>query len=82
MNRCRHDVILDVLSSLIIEPKRITEVCTAGNLPVDRGKLLVKGLEKFGLLIQTEENRERVFKLTNRGYEWIGLYKLMRKVLP
>lgn len=82
MNRCRHDVILDVLTSLNPNPKRITEICSSGNLPVDRGKVLLKNLEEFGILIQTEEDGERMYRLTNRGYEWIGLYKLLKKTLP
>lgn len=81
MNRCRHDIIYNLLASLTAEPKRITDLCSAGNLPVDRGKVLVQNIERFGLLIKTGGD-DVFYNLTARGYEWIGLYELLRKVLP
>ena len=82
MNRCRHDILNDMLRELVIEPRKITELCAAGNVPVDRGKGIVKDLEKFGLLLKTEGIEGIEYKLTDRGYEWIGLYKLLKKTLP
>jgi predicted transcriptional regulator len=72
----------DMLNSLVTEHRKITEICSIGNVPVDRGKLLIKNLEKFGILIQIEEDGEKIYKLTNRGYEWIGLYRLLKKTMP
>lgn len=82
MYRCRHDIINDMLSALMAEPRRITELCSIGNVPVDRGKDIVKYMEKFGILFETTENGEKEYRLTDRGYEWIGLFKHLKKALP
>ncbi|MEM0135690.1 MAG: hypothetical protein QXU18_10795 [Thermoplasmatales archaeon] len=82
MNRCRHDIVDNLLNALSIEPKKITSLCISGGIPVDRGKEIMSNLEKFGLVVQVDYEGEKEYKLTDRGYEWIGLYKLLRRVLP
>ena len=82
MNRCRHDIIDDMLKALSIDAKRVTDLCFASNVPVDRGILILSKMEEFGLLFKIEEKGESTYKLTDHGYEWIGLYKHLKKVLP
>ncbi len=82
MNRCRHDIIDGMLRALSIDPKRVTDLCSASNVPVDRGILILSKMEEFGLLFKVEEEGGSTYKLTDRGYEWIGLYKHLKKVLP
>jgi predicted transcriptional regulator len=82
MNRCRHDVTNDLLRALSAEPRRITALCSVGNLPVDRGKELILDLEKFGMIYETEGEEGTEYRITDRGYEWVGLYKLLKKSLP
>jgi len=38
-------------------------------------------MEEFGLLVKVDDG-ENTYKLTNRGYEWIGLYKHLKKAMP
>ena len=82
MNRCKHDIINDMLGVLSTDSRRITELCMSGNVPVDRGKEIIATLEKYGLLIHSGESGEIVYRITDRGYEWLGLYRMIRKVLP
>ncbi len=82
MNRCRHDIINDMLGALSADSRRITDLCMAGNVPVDRGKGIVEALEKYGLIIHAEEAGEIDYRITDRGYEWLGLFRMLRKVLP
>ncbi len=82
LNRCRHDIIESFLKTLQGGPKRITEMCSAANLPVDRGKNLIRRMERFGLVYETAVGRGVEYLITKRGYEWLGLYRLLKKSLP
>jgi predicted transcriptional regulator len=82
MNRCRHDIIDDMLKALSTDAKRVPDLCSASNVPVDRGILILSKMEEFGLLFKIEEKGESRYKLTDRGYEWIGHYKHLKKALP
>ena len=82
MNRCRHDITESILISLQSGSKRITELCLAANLPVDRGKDMVKRMERFGLLYETVGDEGTEHWIAERGYEWLGLYRLLKKRLP
>lgn len=78
--RCVHDVIYDVLSTLKEGPVRLTPLCTAANLPVDRGLKLLSALEECGLVISKEEKGRRVYTLSELGYAYIALYEELSKV--
>ncbi len=82
MNRCHHDIINELLVALATEPRKITELCATVNVPVDRGKDVVKNLARFGLLFETIGRDEVEYRITDRGYEWIGLYKHLKRALP
>ncbi len=82
MNRCRHDIINDMLGAISTDSMRITGLCMAGNIPVDRGKEIICSLEKFGLMFHSEESGEIEYRITDRGYQWLGLYRMIRKALP
>ncbi len=82
MNRCHHDIINELLVTLVTEPRKITELCAAVNIPVDRGKDVIRNLERFGLLFEMVGDGEVEYRITDRGYEWIGLYKHLKRALP
>jgi predicted transcriptional regulator len=66
----------------LVEHRKITDLCIAGNLPVDRGRVMVGNLMKFGLIIEIGVEGEKEYGLTDRGYEWLGLYNLLKKTSP
>ncbi len=80
-NRCRHDIVRSVLEACK-DDARITEVCRRAGLPVDRGRRIVDLLLRYGLLVELREGRERRYRITPRGYEWLGIYERLEEVLP
>ncbi len=80
-NRCRHDIVRSVLEACKGDV-RITEVCRKAGLPVDRGRRIVDLLLRYGLLVELREGRGRRYRITPRGYEWLGIYESLEEVLP
>lgn len=79
-NRCLHDIVYDVLSQLREGPKRLTPLCTAANLPVDRGLKLLSALGECGLIVSREERGRRVYMLSELGYVYISLYEELSRI--
>lgn len=81
--RCRHDVIADVLELLKKNPNgmRITELCTMANLPVDRGLKLLQELTDIGLIYVVTDGKSKVFRITESGYVYLGLYRELQRLL-
>ncbi len=80
-NRCRHDIVRSVLEACR-EELGITEVCRRAGLPVDRGRRMVNLLLRYGLLVELQKGRRRRYRITPRGYEWLGTYERLEEVLP
>ena len=79
--RCWHDVIESVLEALLTGEKSITELCLYANVPVDRGRRLINYLISCGLVFRYEENGRIYYKITERGYEWLGIYRKLKELL-
>ncbi len=80
-NRCRHDIVRSVLEACGVEAG-ITEICRRAGLPVDRGRRVVGQLLRYGLLVELQEGKRRTYRITPRGYEWLGIYERLEEVLP
>ncbi len=80
-NRCRHDIVRSVLEACR-EEAGITEICRKAGLPVDRGRRIVDRLLRYGLLVELQEGKMRRYRITPRGYEWLGIYESLEEVLP
>ncbi len=76
MNRCRHDIAADVLRRAVEGPARLSHLARAGNLPLDRARVLVAGMVEAGLLYYDPESR--VYEATELAYEWLRLYEMLR----
>lgn len=78
-NRCRIDIVADVLYSVVEEgSSRISRIASMANLPLDRARPLVEDLVEKGLLTYRVE--ESVYEATDRAYEWLSLYRFLREV--
>jgi len=80
-NRCRHDIVKSMLEACR-EEMCVTEICRRAGLPVDRGRRIVNQLLRYGLLIELQEGGRKRYKITPRGYEWLGIYERLEEVLP
>jgi len=77
--RCRIDIVADILRAIVEEgPLLISEIASRANLPLDRARPLVEDLVYNGLLVYRSE--ERRYEATDRAYEWLELYRLLREV--
>ena len=81
-NRCWHDIVESILNALLEGGKGITELCLLAKIPVDRGKKIINHLTKYGLIIIYEVNNRKYYRITGRGYEWLGTYKHLKLLLP
>ncbi len=63
----RHGITESMLNSLQGGSKRITELCLVANLPVDRGKVMIERMEKFGLLYETVGDGGTEYWIAERG---------------
>ena len=80
--RCWHDIVESVLNALLEGDKGITELCLIAKVPVDRGKNVVNHLVSYGLIVEYAVGRRRYYRITERGYEWLGVYRYLRSILP
>ncbi len=80
--RCWHDIVESLLEALVTGEKGITELCAVANISVDRGKELVEWLVKYGLIAELVVEGRRYYKITARGYEWLGVYRYLKTMLP
>lgn len=87
-NRCTHEIVYELLKNMASEePKNITSLCRAVNLPVDRGIKVINVLMKSGLVASyTITSNSKVGKLsryyivTEVGYEYIGIYERLKEL--
>ncbi|BBG23591.1 winged helix-turn-helix domain-containing protein [Sulfuracidifex tepidarius] len=77
MNRCRHDIVMDILISIKNGRRKITEICTSSNLPVDRGKKILDEMCRQGLVL----NVNGEFRLSSKGYSWLEIYNMVEQYL-
>jgi len=78
-NRCRIDIIADILRSVVENgPLLISEIAVRANLPLDRARPLVGSLVERGLLHYQPE--ERLYEATDRAYEWLALYDMLKNI--
>ncbi|MCY0850096.1 winged helix-turn-helix domain-containing protein [Sulfuracidifex metallicus] len=75
MNRCRHDIIMDILVSISKGKRRLTEICIASNLPLDRGKSVLNDMIKRGLISMKDGN----FNILPKGYSWMEIYRILEE---
>ncbi|RLF17296.1 MAG: hypothetical protein DRJ66_01160 [Thermoprotei archaeon] len=79
--RCWHDVIESLLKALLTGEKRITELCLHANIPVDRGRRLIEYLIRCGLIFKYEKDGRIYYRITEKGYEWLGIYRKLKEIL-
>ncbi len=80
--RCWHDIIESILKSLVKGDVGITELCLQAKIPVDRGKVIINYLLKHGLIVKYSTDRTVYYRITERGYEWLGAYQYLKELLP
>ncbi|MCD6084427.1 MAG: hypothetical protein J7J20_02665 [Desulfurococcales archaeon] len=80
--RCWHDIVESILKSLAKRDLGITELSLQAKLPVDRGKTVISYLVKHGLVIEYRIDERTFYRITERGYEWLGAYEYLKTVLP
>ncbi len=80
--RCWHEVVEDILNELTKGPKRITELCLHVKIPVDRGKSIVNHLTRYGLIYQVVINDGTYYVISERGFEWLGVFRYLKSLLP
>lgn len=83
MKRCIHDVVYDILLSITNAGRPLkSRVCLASNLPLDRCERLLKVMEEYGLIYSRIIEGRRVYVLTERGYQYMGIYESLRDIFP
>ena len=80
--RCIHDIVKDVLECLLKGQRRVTELCLEVKLPVDRGLEILNLLINYGLVIKYTINNVTYYRITDKGYEWLGTYYHLKSILP
>ena len=80
--RCWHDIVESMLSALLKGDRGITELCLMARVPVDRGKRIVSHLASYGLLVEYVVGGKTYYRITERGYEWLGVYQYLKSLLP
>ena len=80
--RCLHDIIESLLEALLLGEKGITELCLSANIPVDRGRRIIEYLINYGLIFKYEKDGKVYYKIGERGYEWLGIYRKLKELLP
>ncbi|MGB9729447.1 MAG: winged helix-turn-helix domain-containing protein [Thermoprotei archaeon] len=80
--RCAHDIIASILTALVSNDKRITELCLHAEIPIDRGRIIIKHLLAYGLIITKNKNNVSYYSITETGYKWLGMYNSLRTLLP
>ncbi len=81
--RCIHDIVYDILE-VVADSIYIgkTRLCSYANLPLDRCSEILDLLMEYGFIIVEEHSGRNVYSLTERGYEYIGLYRKLHELLP
>ena len=80
--RCRHEVMADVLEYLAaVGRARISWIARFANLPLDRARRLLGEMAFYGLVEEVVEDDGRYYKVSERGYEYIELWRRLRTLV-
>ena len=79
-HRCRHIVVAEILGALEREPwgLLLSHLARRAGLPLDRARRLLADLEEAGLVYR--DPSERRYMITWRGFEWLGVYRVLREI--
>ncbi len=76
--RCRHDIVAEILEALAEEPMKPAQIARKARLAYDRAAKILASLEERGLIYHDPETNE--YHLLEPGYEWLYLYKELAKL--
>jgi len=80
--RTRYEIYLDILETVRRKGScPITRLSYGGELPVDRTKKVVKFLVARGLLREEIIGDKKVYRITERGGEFLAALKTIRKFI-
>ena len=78
--RTRYEIYLDILGAVRRQGAcPITRISYAARLPVDRTKKVVEYLLSQGLLREVNIGDKRLYRITNRGGEFLEALRTVRK---
>jgi predicted transcriptional regulator len=81
--RCIYDIVYDILLSMLTTHRGTkTRICRASNLPLDRCERVLELIKELGLAYSTNIGGREVYQLTDRGYQYIGVYEALIELLP
>ncbi|KXB08406.1 hypothetical protein AKJ56_01435 [candidate division MSBL1 archaeon SCGC-AAA382N08] len=80
LNRGKFDIIADILREIESEAER-TRVQTEVGIPTNRCKAYLQKLENHGLA-EKEKQPTSLWKITDKGRQFLEEYKSVRKIIP
>lgn len=83
VKRCVHDVVYDLLKSIqeALRPIK-SRICRASNLPLDRCEKVLELMESCGLIYSYFSEGRRIYEITERGYQYMGVYEKLLEAFP
>ncbi|MET1160217.1 MAG: winged helix-turn-helix domain-containing protein [Thermoprotei archaeon] len=76
-------MVYDILKLLDLEERMLkTHICTSANLPLDRCSKILDLLQFYGLVVRVSDEKRISYSITERGYEYIGLYEKLVEIAP
>jgi len=83
VNRCRHDIVRDMLETIIeLEYEgrsTLTRIARETGQPVDRAKRRLQRLEERGLVYY--DAGEKTYHTTANAYAWLELYRQLNTLM-
>jgi predicted transcriptional regulator len=82
LKRTRYDTYADLIR--VISHRgfcSLSRAARSANLPVDRAKVTIQYLCDRGVLVEKEENNQKGYKTTARGFTYLELYKQIRTMV-
>ncbi|HDD33813.1 MAG TPA: hypothetical protein ENG30_01530 [Thermofilaceae archaeon] len=78
--RCRHEIMADILNYVsVVGRARPSWIARFANLPLDRANRLLGEMVSLGLLKEdVEEDGARYYRVTERGFKYVELYRRLR----
>jgi len=70
------------LLTLTRRPQGKTRLCLLANMPLDRCSDLLLKLESYGLIYRVRDGRRDVYRISEAGYIYLGLYEELLKLAP